>query len=364
LAEIPVATLIGLAAFAGGLVFGAIVQRTHFCTMGAIADLVLFGDWRRMRAWLTAIAVALILSQALQAAGAIDLGQSLYLTSGFGWLGAIIGGLIFGFGMTLTGGCSSRSLVRFGAGNLKSVVVLLVMGLFAYMTMSGLLSFARLRLEALGSAELPAPALPGLLGLGGGGALLLTLLIGGALLFFCLKDRRYRASPRDLVSGFGIGLLIAYGWAVTAWLGADPFDPAPLESFTFVAPMGRSLIYLMTFPSAVITFGVAAIGGVVAGALIAALAAGDFRFEAFTGLDDMARHLIGAAMMGTGGVLALGCTIGQGMTGVSTLAPGSILALAAIIAGGVLGVRYLEQGSLKGAFQAAIGRARAPEPGE
>jgi uncharacterized membrane protein YedE/YeeE len=364
LAEIPVATLIGLAAFAGGLVFGAIVQRTHFCTMGAIAHLDLFGDSRPIPARLTTNTVPQNLRQAQHATAPNQLGQSLYLTSGFGWLGAIIGGLIFGFGMTLTGGCSSRSLVRFGAGNLKSVVVLLVMGLFAYMTMSGLLSFARLRLEALGSAELPAPALPGLLGLGGGGALLLTLLIGGALLFFCLKDRRYRASPRDLVSGFGIGLLIAYGWAVTAWLGADPFDPAPLESFTFVAPMGRSLIYLMTFPSAVITFGVAAIGGVVAGALIAALAAGDFRFEAFTGLDDMARHLIGAAMMGTGGVLALGCTIGQGMTGVSTLAPGSILALAAIIAGGVLGVRYLEQGSLKGAFQAAIGRARAPEPGE
>ena len=348
------AGVVGITAFLGGLLFGAVVQRTHFCTMGAIADLVLFQDWRRMRAWLLAMAIAILGSQALEAGGIVDLGGTLYRASDFLWLGALIGGLLFGFGMTLTGGCVSRNVVRLGAGNLKSLFVLLVMGIVAYMTMNGLLALPRLQLEAIGGIASSDQGLPAWFGLGGSGALILTLAIGGALLFFCLKDKKFRTSRKDVVAGLLLGALIPAGWLITGVLGADDFEPVPLASFAFVAPVGRSLIYLMTYPSMAISFGIAAVGGVLIGGFLAARWAGDFRLEGFANLADLIRHLTGAAMMGIGGVLGLGCTIGQGMSGLSTLAASSFLTLAAIMTGGVLGVRYLEQGSLLKATRALL----------
>lgn len=356
--QMPVATMVGLAAFVGGLVFGAVVQRTHFCTMGAIADLVLFGDWRRMRAWLLAIGVAILGSQALEAAGIVDLSGTFYRASDILWLGALLGGGLFGFGMTLTGGCSSRNAVRLGAGNLKSLVVLLVMGVVGYMTMNGLLAWPRLALETVGGVASSDQGLSAWFGFGRIGVVMLAMLIGGALIAFCFKDQKFRRSPKDVTAGLVLGALIPYGWLVTGLLGADDFEPVPLASFSFVAPVSRGLIYLMTYPSVTISFGIAAVGGVLVGAFIAARTAGDFRLEGFASLDDLARHLIGAAMMGFGGVLGLGCTIGQGMTGISTLAVGSLLTLLAIVGGGVFGVRYLEQGSLSAAARAFIPGSR------
>lgn len=345
-----VSSQIGLAAFLGGLVFGAVVQRTHFCTMGAIADLMLFQDWRRMRAWLLAIGVAILGSQALHAFGIIDLRNSLYRASDILWLGALLGGLLFGFGMTLTGGCSSRNVVRLGAGNLKSLIVLLVMAVVGYATMNGLLALPRLQLEDIGGITSTDQGLLAWTGLGDGASMILALAFGIALLIFCFSDQKFRRSPKDLVAGLVLGTLIPFGWLVTGIIGADPFEPAPLASFSFVAPVSRGLIYLMTYPSASISFGIASVGGVLVGAFLAAAAQRAFRLEGFANLQDLGRHLLGAAMMGMGGVLGLGCTIGQGMTGISTLAFGSCLTLASIIGGGILGVRYLERGSLKAAL--------------
>lgn len=352
--DVAASSMVGLAAFAGGLLFGAVVQRTHFCTMGAIADLVLFQDWRRMRAWLLAMAIAILGSQTLEAIGIIDLSGSLYRASDILWLGALLGGLLFGFGMTLTGGCSSRNAVRFGAGNLKSLIVLLVMGVIGYMTMNGLLALPRLQLEMIGGIASSDQGLPSWLGLDGTAALAPALVFGLTLLIFCIKDEKFRRSPRDVMAGLVLGALIPTGWLITGILGADDFEPVPLASFSFVAPVSRGLIYLMTFPSMTMSFGVAAVGGVLAGAFLAAKMAGDFRLEGFADLKDLVRHLIGAVMMGMGGVLGLGCTIGQGMTGISTLAVGSFLTLAAIMTGGVFGVRYLERGSLRAAARALM----------
>lgn len=349
-----VSSMVSLAAFAGGLLFGAVVQRTHFCTMGAIADLVLFQDWRRMRAWLLAMAVAILGSQALEASGIVDLSGSFYRASDILWLGALLGGLLFGFGMTLTGGCSSRNVVRFGAGNLKSLIVLLVMAVVGYMTMNGLLALPRLVLERIGGIASSDQGVAPWLGLDKTGAIALVVLVGAALLFFCFKDEKFRRSPRDIVAGLVLGVLIPFGWLVTGVLGADDFEPVPLASFSFVAPVSRGLVYLMTFPSMTISFGIAGVGGVLVGAFLAAKWTGDFRVEGFANLSDLSRHLIGAAMMGAGGVLGLGCTIGQGMTGISTLAIGSLMTLAAILVGGVFGVRYLERGSLGAAARALM----------
>ncbi len=360
--SIPV--LVNLSALGLGLLLGALVQRTDFCTMGAISDWVLMGDSGRLRAWLLAIGVAILGSQALHIAGLIDLGGAIYSTANFGWAGALIGGALFGFGMTLAGGCGSRSLARLGAGNLKSLVALLVLGVFAYMTLRGLFAPARLGLEAALNLDLKAAGaagqgLPDLLGLLGLPAErtrpVLAVLLGGGLMLFTLADKRFRARPRLLIGGTGMGLLVVAGWAVTGILGNDDFDPTPLASITFVAPVGDSLIYLMTFTGAKLSFGISTVIGVVLGAFFMASAQGRFRIESFASRQDLQHHLLGGALMGTGGVLALGCTIGQGLTGLSTLALGSLLAFAGIVGGCLLALRYLEDGTLRGAVKSLFG---------
>jgi len=184
----------------------------------------------------------------------------------------------------------------------------------------------------------------------------LTLAFAGGLLWFCFKSARFRASPRNIVAGLILGALVPAAWYATGVIGFDDFEPAPLASFTFVAPVGESLQYLMTFTGSTINFGIAAVGGVIAGSFAAAKGSGTFRVESFADTGDMFRHMIGGAIMGMGGVMALGCTIGQGLSGFSTLALGSLIALLSIIAGGVLGIKYLEQGSFGGAFKALVAR--------
>jgi len=334
---------VSAAGFLAGAAFGALAQRTGFCAMGGVSDLVLMGDGRRLRAWFLAMAVAVLGSQTLAGLGLVDLGKSIYLTPSLGWPGAILGGLAFGFGMVLTGGCGQRTLVRLGGGNLRSIVVLLVLAVTAYMTLRGLIAAARLPFEAAVNLDLRRLGLAsqGLVELVG--RPIATAVVAGALAIYCLADRRFRASPRDLLAGIGVGLLVAGGWAITSILGRDEFEPQPIASFTFVAPVAEALQYLMTFTGAGITFGIATVFGMLAGAFAAAKASGSFRLESFADRADLLRHLAGASLMGVGGVFALGCTIGQGVTGVSTLALGSMLALASIIAGGVGGVKYLER---------------------
>ena len=275
--------------------------------------------------------------------------------------GAVIGGLIFGFGMTLCGGCGTKTLVRFGAGNLKSVVVALFLGIFAYMTLRGLLGLARIQLEsrtmvdleARGMASQAIPDALAALGLPAQAALLLTIaVIAGGMLWFCFKCPAFRDSRRDIAAGLIIGALIPAAWYVTGVIGYDDFDPVPLASLTFVSPVGESLQYLMTFTGATVNFGISVVGGVILGSFVAAKTAGEFRLEAFSDKHDMARHMVGGALMGTGGIMALGCTIGQGISGMSTLAMGSLIALLSIIGGAVLGFRYLEEGSLAAIFSA------------
>ena len=348
MANLEPTTLIGAAAFALGAVFGAVSHLTGFCTMGALSDVVFMVDWRRLRAWMLALAVALVGTQALHGAGWIDLGRSVYLGAPQSWGGAVLGGLMFGLGMILAGGCGAKTLVRLGGGNLKSLVVVLVTGLFAMMTLKGLAAPLRLELERL--SIVAAAGSPGPPALRAG----LVALIGGGLGWWSLKDGEFRRSKPDLLSGFVIGALIPAGWAASGILGADPFEPAPLTSFSFAAPIGGALTYLMTWTGATLSFGVAAVAGTIVGAFAAAALRHELRLEGFTGTADLLRHLAGAALMGSGGVLALGCTIGQGLTGVSTLSPASPLALLAIIAGGVLGLKWLEEGSFAAAFKALV----------
>jgi uncharacterized protein len=364
--SLPVNVLVSVLGLLAGIAFGATAQRTNFCTMGALSDIVNLQDYRRFRAWMLAIAVAMAGSQALYLTGTIDLGKSIYLTANLGWLGAIVGGLMFGFGMTLTGGCGNKTLVRLGAGNLKSLVVALVLGVFAFMTLRGLIGVARLSFIESTNADLTGTGLgtqgiADLLAAGTGLSLqALRWMVAAAavlaLLWYCFKDAEFRASPINIVGGIIIGALIPIGWMITGLVGADDFEPVPLASFTFVAPIGEGLMYLMIFTGTSINFGIAAVAGVVLGSFLMAIATGRFRIEAFNDRNDMLRHLAGAALMGIGGVLALGCTIGQGITGIATLALGSLVAVLSISAGGVYGLKYLEEGSFGGAFRAIVAR--------
>lgn len=347
------------AAFGLAVVFGAIAQRTHFCTMGALADIVNIGDWSRMRMWVMAIGVAMLGFNAMVAAGWVEAANSIYAGPGLLWLSNIAGGLLFGVGMVLASGCGSKTLVRVGGGNLKSLVVLFVLGVAAYATMRGVVAVGRVAVLDAAAITLPTGQdLPSLLapatGLSRG---MLALLLGGGLGLLLLGWALARPEGRSgevLLGGLGTGAVIVGIWWVSGRLGFVPEHPVTLEpsflatnsrrmeSLSFVAPVAYTMDWLILFSdtSRVLTLGIVAVLGVVLGSAAVALAGGSFRWEGFAGTEDTANHIVGAVLMGVGGVTAMGCTIGQGLSGVSTLALGSFLALAGILAGGVLGVRY------------------------
>jgi uncharacterized membrane protein YedE/YeeE len=352
--------------FALGLIFGAAVQRSNYCTMGAISDTVLMGDTRRLRAGLLSVAIALIGSQALDALGLANLSASIYRTPALGWAGAILGGTAFGFGMVLAGGCGSRILVRAGAGNLKSLVAVLVVAIAALMTLRGLVATLRRPFEQATQIDLrgigaPSQGLPDLLARASGTSAglwqaVLTLVLGLGVSIWALSSPSLRRDRKLLIAAVLIGLVIPAAWAVTSWGASDPFETMQVSGLSFVAPIGEALQYLMFFTGISLGFGAASVAGVLVGAFLAAFLAGQFRLEGFRDTPDLLRHIGGGALMGIGGVLALGCTIGQGLSGLSTLALGSFISVAAIVFGAVLALRWLEEGSMGGAIRAIFGR--------
>ena len=338
---------VAMLSFLLGIVFGAVVNKTNFCTMGAVSDWVNMGNKGRLRAWFLAIGIAILATQAMQFKSIIDLSGAIYLTSSFGWVGYLLGGFLFGIGMTLASGCGQRTLVRVGGGNLKSLVVLIMLGLTAYMTMRGLLALVRVNaIEALNinlaSRGIPDQGIGTLisnaLGLENSTQVnrVVALLLGGGLVVYAFLAKEFRRSFDNILAGVVIGLIIPAGWYITGVIGLDDFDPVRLESYTFVAPTGQGLMYLMTFTGATINFGIAAVFGVILGSFLYVILTGKFRLETFTDRSDMVRHIVGGVLMGFGGVLALGCTIGQGITGMSTLAFGSLLSLVSIVFGSAL----------------------------
>ena len=351
-----------------GLVFilaailGAVANKTNFCTMGAVSDWVNMGDTGRLRAWLLAITIAMIGVLILSATG-VDFNSSFppYLTANFSWARYIVGGILFGIGMTLGSGCGYRTVVRIGAGNLKSVFVIVPMAIMAYlMTKTNFYYFVfgkylvtptTVALNDHGISNQGVNSLlAGLLGLKNSAAL--HLLVGGAialiLLYTIFKSREFRTNFDNVLAGVVVGLVVVGGWYVTggplghhwqnhvAFMDTPPNDVA-VQSFTFINPTGEALQYLLS-PSHfnLITFGIIALAGVLVGSFLYAVIARTFRIEWFASFPDFIRHVIGGVLMGTGGVLDMGCTIGQGVTGVSTLAIGSIMTLISIVFGSAL----------------------------
>ena len=346
------------AALALGLAFGAIAQRTHFCTMGAVADVVNIGDWSRMRMWVLAIGVAMLGFNAMVGLGWVKAANTVYAGPALLWLSQAVGGLMFGFGMVLASGCGSKTLVRIGGGNLKSVMVFGVLGLSAWATMKGITAVLRtttvdqVSLVLPGGQDLPTLA-AGLGGTPGQRALLIGGLLGAALVAWALARREGR-SGEVLLGGLGLGGLVVALWWVSGVLGHVAEHPQTLEeaflatnsqrmeSFSFVAPLAYVLDGLVFFSDASkrLTQGMVLVVGVILGSAAVALSSRSFRWEGFRGVEDTANHLVGAVLMGVGGITALGCTIGQGLSGLSTLSLGSFIASAAIVAGAVAALRW------------------------
>jgi hypothetical protein len=346
------------AAFLLAAAFGAIAQRTHFCTMGAVSDIVNFGDWSRMRMWALAVGVAMLAFNGMVWAGWVEAGKSIYAGNKLIWLSNLVGGALFGFGMVLASGCGSKTLVRVGGGSLKGVVVFAVLAIAAYATMRGL--FGVWRVATVDAVALTLPTgqdLPSLLAhASGGGRQTMALAAGGLIGLALVGWVLMRAEGRSadvLLAGLGIGAVVAGVWWVSGRLGHLAEHPVTLEeaflatnsqrmeSLTFVAPIAYTVDWLILFSdkSKVLTIGIVTTLGVIAGSAVVALATRTFRWEGFAGTEDTALHLIGAVLMGVGGVTAMGCTVGQGLSGLSTLALGSFIAFAGIVAGAVAALK-------------------------
>ena len=341
-------------------ILGFAMRESRFCTMGAISDVVYLQDWQRMRQWAMAVGVAMCGVTALVLWGGMAVGDTLYASAQLLWLSALVGGLLFGAGMVLASGCSARNLTRLGGGSLKALVVLIVMGLAAFATLKGITAVARVRwLDSVHLQFNTLALLPELLAQASGWSVFATRLglgLGlGALLILIGLNPRNRADRGVLLGGAIVGLCVTAAW----WLGGHVAEIAEhpetlehmyattysgrIEAFSFVTPVAHTLDWLLFFSdkNKVLTWGIASACGMVVGSWLHALWRRDFQWQGFANTQDLSRHLLGAALMGIGGVTAMGCTVGQGISAVSLLSLGSFIAITGIVAGAVGMLRYL-----------------------
>ncbi len=337
------ANIVVLAGLVIGLIYGAVGLLSGFCMMSSLRGLWAEGDGRRVRTYALAIGVAIAASQLLAARGLVDLGKSIYLQPSFSAPVMFLGGLLFGYGMVMSNGCGSRALVLLGRGNLRSFVVVIVLGIFAEMTLKGLIAPARIAMVQASQATAKLTSVPALLSAAGLGEIpsrmIAASVLSAALIIFAFAHEPFRKSWGQIAAGLIVGVLVAAGWYATGYLGADDFNPTPVTSLTFIAPIADALQYVMLSTGSTLNFGIVTVFGVVAGSLATALATGRFHLEGYQSPRHMLRSAGGAALMGAGGVMALGCSIGQGLTGLSTLSLASFVAVAGILAGTAIGLR-------------------------
>ena len=332
--------------FAGlliGLVYGAVGLLSGFCLMSSLRGWWAEGDSRLVRSFALALGVAIAATQLLAAGGLVDLGKTIYLQPSFSAPLMFLGGLLFGYGMVLSNGCGSRALVLLGRGNLRSFVVVIVLGISAQMTLKGLVAPARIALLQASQTTATETSVPALLSTFGlheiSARMLAASAISGALIIFAFAHAPFQRALGQIAAGLVVGLLVAAGWFATGYLGADDFNPTPVTSLTFVAPIADTLQYVMLSTGLTLNFGIATVAGVFAGSCATALVTRCFHWEGFSSPRHMLRSAGGAALMGAGGAMAYGCSIGQGLTGLSTLALASFVAVAGILLGTAAGLR-------------------------
>jgi uncharacterized protein len=337
-----------------GFAFGVLAASANFCVMGAVSDWRTFNDKGRLGAAALAAATAIVLTQALHQSGTIDVSRSMYLSPRLNWAGALLGGLTFGYGMVLAGGCASRNLVRAGGGDIRSLVTLLALSVAAFAAIGGILGPFRTWLDASTAIDTVRLGLNGqsladvaaAAGLTGASARAIAgLALALPLIWFAFGPARILTTPLNIAAGLGVGVLVAAGWLITG-LAYDDMAVHPVipTSLSFVRPVGDAIDWIQHSTALGLPgFGAASVFGVLLGSFTAATARGKLALSGFAGNGDLMRHLTGAGLMGLGGVLGLGCSIGQGITGLSTLAIHSVLASSAILAGAVFALRRMEQ---------------------
>ncbi len=336
----PVLTaLVGLL---GGIALGLAARLGRFCTLGAIEDIFYGGSSLRLRMWGIAIGVAIIGTFALSAIDWLDLSTTLYLGRAWNPSASIFGGLLFGYGMALSGNCGYGALARLGGGDLRSFMIVVVMGIFAYITLGGPL--APLRLMVFGDA-VPTPYTPSIAHTAAIATDLTVETIGIAIGFIILTatlmNREIRTAYSTIFWATVVGLSIVSGWAGSAWINATGFEDLPVISHTFSAPIGETILYAMTSSGNSLSFGTGSVVGVLLGAFIGSLIKGHFRWEACEDPRELRRQIIGAALMGIGAVVAIGCSVGQGLSAFSTLAFSAPITFIAILIGAWVGLKQL-----------------------
>jgi uncharacterized protein len=337
------ANIVILAGLLIGLVYGAVGLLSGFCLMSSLRGWWAQGDSRLVRTYALAMGVAIAATQLLAVRQVVDLGKSIYLQPTFSAPLMFVGGMLFGYGMVLSNGCGSRALVLLGRGNLRSLVVVIVLGIAAEVTLKGLIAPGRIELLQWTQITASITSLPTLIAkLGVSETFARSLaapIVSAALIIFAFSHAPFQRAWGQIAAGIIVGLLIAGGWYATGYLGADDFNPTPVTSLTFVAPIADTLQYLMLSTGLTLNFGIVTVAGVFAGSLVTALATQRFHWEGYSSPQHMLRSVSGAVLMGVGGVAALGCSVGQGLTGLSTLALASFVAVAGIFLGTAIGLR-------------------------
>lgn len=342
LGEANTVALIGLL---GGIALGLAARIGRFCTLGAIEDVLYGADDRRLRMWGLAIGVAIIGSHAAMSSGLLEGSSTAYLDRVWNPFGSIVGGLMFGYGMALCGNCGYGALARLGGGDLRAFVMVIVMGLSAYFVMSGPLAHARVWLFPVETGAQSPQGVSQFLDATFGIAPIITgLAVGGLIIAFTLTSAAFRTSPKHIFWGSVVGLAIVSGWVGTYWVAMTGFEAEPIETHTFAAPIGDTIYYGMTASGNTLSFSVGSVVGVVIGAFLGSFAKGHFRWEACEDPRELRRQITGAAIMGPGAILAVGCSVGQGISAFSVLAYSAPITFLAIFAGAAFGLKQLITG--------------------
>jgi len=335
------AALVGLF---GGVILGLAGRMGYFCSLGALETAVYGQDQTRLRMWGVALGTAIIGVFTLNAAGIFDFSLSFYHQIKWNPLASIFGGLLFGYGMAMAGNCGYSALTRFGGGDLRSLVVLVVMAIFSFITLNGPLAAPRLWLipeEPSTGLNSIAYSLSEVTGIA---PFAIALAFATVLILWALSYEKLRDNPEQIFWSVAVGFAITFGFWGTSFLNDNSFNEVMIESYTFTAPLGRTLIWLMTSSAGGLVFSVGSVLGVIIGAFIGSSIKRDFKWEACEDPRELGRQVGGAALMGIGGVTALGCSVGQGLSAFSTLAYSGPVTLAAIAAGGLFGLRQLIHG--------------------
>jgi uncharacterized protein len=322
--------VIAVAGLLIGLLFGIFAQRSRFCLRSAVVEFWSRQGCAKLAIWLFAFSAAIISTQIFIVGGWLDVSQARQLSARGSISGALIGGLLFGIGMILARGCSSRMLVLAANGNLRALLTGLIFAVTAQASLNGILSPLRIWISAWWTIEGSTRDLLATAHVGHLGGILFGLLWLGAAIVFA---RQARLTAREWIGGIGVGLMVAIAWLTTFAVGSNAFDVLPVQSLSFTGPSADVLMLVLSPPGQPWDFDIGLVPGVVLGSFLAALWGKELKLEGFTDGLSMRRYMAGALCMGFGGMLAGGCAVGAGVSGAAVFALTAWISLLGMWAG-------------------------------